>query len=223
MKYKTLLGGLAVALLVTGCSSPGTANKTTTTTTTTSNATNTASPNATGKKSHGTAKKVPAAKIVPVPTDWITMYNEARGYEFKVPQNYKQTDQSDNDVDLFIAIPPDGDSSKPMVLVVAFKNKSLSKDDLLKFAEKVLEGAGEKNITVSNSEDMGNDYSLATFTSVDKDNKKSKGKVLVATDVTDNYVMFIRTDEAGFSPNEKTIDEIWGSFEMYSGGSSSNS
>ena len=39
-------------------------------------------------------------------------------------------------------------------------------------------------------------------------------------DVTDNYVMIVGTEEAKFAANEKIIDMIWGSFEMWSGGAS---
>jgi general stress protein 26 len=56
----------------------------------------------------------------------------------------------------------------------------------------------------------------------DKEGKKSKVKVLVGTDVTDNYVMIVGTEEAKYAANTKIIDEIWGSFEMWSGGSSGN-
>jgi hypothetical protein len=66
------------------------------------------------------------------------------------------------------------------------------------------------------------DYSLANITSVDEKGKVTKGKVLVGTDVTDNYIVMIGTDADKFTANEKTIDEIWGSFGMYSGGASEN-
>ena len=71
--------------------------------------------------------------------------------------------------------------------------------------------------------ELNDDYSLVTFTSTGKDGKPGKGKILVATDVTDNYIMLVGGDADKFGANEKTIDEIWGSFGMYSGGSSGNS
>ena len=43
---------------------------------------------------------------------------------------------------------------------------------------------------------------------------------MVGTDVTDNYVMILGTDPDKFAANEKIIDEIWGSFEIWSGGAS---
>ena len=53
--------------------------------------------------------------------------------------------------------------------------------------------------------------------------KTTKPRILVGTDVTDNYIILVGTDSDKFGANEKTIDEIWGSFGMYSGGASGNS
>jgi hypothetical protein len=63
---------------------------------------------------------------------------------------------------------------------------------------------------------------LAEAASTAGDGSKYRFKILVGTDVTDNCVVLVGTDEAKFAANEKTIDEIWGSFEMWSGGSSGN-
>jgi hypothetical protein len=108
-------------------------------------------------------------------------------------------------------------------MVVAFKDKTLSKEDLLKRAENVLVSFGEKDIKFEATKELSDDYSLVTFTSTGSDGKPGKGKILVATDVTDNYIMFVGGDADKFAANEKTIDEIWGSFGMYSGGYTGNS
>jgi hypothetical protein len=96
----------------------------------------------------------------------------------------------------------------------------LTKDDLIKRAENILKALGEKDIKFDEPKELNDDYSLATFTSTGEDGKPGKGKLLVATDVSDNYIMFVGGDAATFGSNEKTIDEIWGSFGMYSGGAS---
>jgi hypothetical protein len=62
-----------------------------------------------------------------------------------------------------------------------------------------------------------------SISSVDEKGKVTKGKVLVGTDVTDNYVMLLGADESEFTANEKIIDGIWGSFTMASGGASGSS
>jgi CO dehydrogenase/acetyl-CoA synthase delta subunit len=168
-----------------------------------------------------TTKKLPESKINPVPADWITMSDEVRGYEFKVPQGTQHKTDTVNGVDVYAAnVPAPYDIN---VLIFAFKDKTLSKDDLMKKVEGVLQSMGEKDVKVTDIKELSDDYSLASISSVDEKGKATKGKVLVGTDVTDNYIVMIGVDADKFSANEKTIDEIWGSFGMYSGGYSGQS
>jgi hypothetical protein len=164
-------------------------------------------------------KKAPSTN--PVPADWIRMHNDAKGYEFQVPQGTKDSQDTKDGVDVYIASVPAPYEIGAMV--VAFKDKTLSKEDLLKRAENVLKAFGEKDIKMEAPKELSDDYSLVTFTSTGDDGKPGKGKILVATDVTDNYIMIVGGDADKFAANEKTIDEIWGSFGMYSGGYSGNS
>ena len=164
-------------------------------------------------------KKAPATN--PVPADWIRMYDDAKGYEFMVPQGTEHKSQTVEGADVYLAnVPAPYDIG---IIVVAFKDKTLTKDDLLKRAENILKGLGEKDIKIGEPKELSDDYSLASISSVDEKGKATKGKVLVGTDVTDNYIMLVGVDADKFDANEKTIDEIWGSFGMYSGGSSGNS
>ena len=149
------------------------------------------------------------------------MYDDVKGYEFMVPQGTQHASQTVEGVDVYLASVPA--PYEIGVMVVAFKDKTLSKDDLLKSAENILKGMEEKDIKIEPAKELSADYSLATFTSTGKDGKPGKGKILVGTDVTDNYIMLVGGDADKFSANEKTIDEIWGSFGMYSGGASRNS
>ena len=163
-------------------------------------------------------KKAPATN--PVPSDWVRMFDDVRGYEFYVPAGTKDSTQTVDGVDVYSA-----DVPAPYeigVEVVAFKDKSLSKDDLIKRAENILKSLGEKDIKMEPAKELSADYSLVTFTSTDKAGKPGKGKILVGTDITDNYIMLVGGDADKFSASEMTIDEIWGSFSMYSGGSSGN-
>lgn len=210
MKKTLLLSSLLLALIAGACS-----QKPATTTT----------PAATPKPSTSTAtapkneKKAPTTN--PVPADWIRMFDDVKGYEFMVPQGTDHNSQTVDGVDVYMAGVP-----KPYeigVMVVAFKDKTLTKDDLIKRAENILKSLDEKDIKIEEAKELSADYSLATFTSTGKDGKPGKGKILVATDVTDNYIMFVGGDTDKFAANEKTIDEIWGSFGMYSGGYSGNS
>jgi hypothetical protein len=149
------------------------------------------------------------------------MHDDAKGYEFMVPQGTKDAQQTKDGVDVYMAsVPAPYDVA---VMVVAFKDKDASKEELLKRAENVLKAFGDKDIKFEPIKELNDDYSLVTFTSTGDDGKPGKGKILVATDVTDNYIMFVGGAADKFAANEKTIDEIWGSFGMYSGGFSGNS
>jgi hypothetical protein len=161
-------------------------------------------------------KKIPSAN--PVPADWITMADEVRGYEFKVPKGTEHKTDTVNGVDVYAAVvPPPYDIQ---VLIFAFKDKTRTKDDLMKNVESALQSMGEKDIKVTDIKEISDDYSVANISSVDEKGKTTKGKVLVGTDVTDNYIVMVGTEADKYAANEKTIDEIWGSFTMYSGGAS---
>ena len=200
----------AIALIASGCGQKPAAN--------TAN-TATPKPSAAASPKAAAAKKAPATN--PVPADWIRMYDDAKGYEFMVPKGTEHKSETVDGVDVYMASVPA--PYEIGVMVVAFKDKTLTKDDLLKRAENILKSLDEKDIKIEPAKELSDDYSLATFTSTGKDGKAGKGKILVATDVTDNYIMLVGGDADKFEANEKTIDEIWGSFGMYSGGYSGNS
>jgi hypothetical protein len=199
----------AIALLTGGCGQKPAAN------------TATPSPATKGSPTAKKTTKLPENKVNPVPADWITMSDDVKGYEFQVPKGTEHATDTTSGVDVYAAnVPAPYDIN---VLVFAFKDKSLSKEDLMKRVESALTAMGEKDIKIGEATELSPDYSVATISSVGKDGKTTKGKVLVATDVTDNYIMLVGTDADKYSGNEKTIDEIWGSFGMYSGGYSGNS
>src|SRR4029077_20475040 len=87
-------------------------------------------------------KKAPSNN--PVPADWIRMHDDAKGYEFQVPQGTKDKSDTKDGVDVYLAsVPAPYDIG---VMVVAFKDKTLSKDDLIKKAEDILKAFEEKDI-----------------------------------------------------------------------------
>jgi hypothetical protein len=167
------------------------------------------------KKPTGTAK---TAKSNPVPADWIYVYDENKGYGFSVPAGTTGGQETSEGMDTFVASTPS--PSELGVVVISFKDKDMTKDDLLNVAVKFLEGMGE-TVQAGKLTNESADYSIAEATTM-ADGKKGKAKILVGTDVTDNYVMIIGGDEDKYTANVKTIDEIWGSFEMWSGGASGN-
>lgn len=211
IRGKILLIGLtALVLIAIGCGKPAD--------TSTKNA---AKPSASPVAKTTAKKALPSAKVIPVPANWITMADEEKGYGFMVPEGTQRQNQTSEGIDVFMAKTPE--PSSVSAFVMAFKDKSLSKDDLIQFATKFLEGLGEKDVKVTDVVELSDDYSLGMVSSVDDKGNVTKGKVLVATDVTDNYVMLLGTDEKEFTANEKIMDEIWGSFTMSSGGASGSS
>jgi len=237
MKQTIKLTGvlLALTLWMMGCSASITTN-TNTAATTANKPANTAANSSSTSKSNTTsttdkskteikdeksekpkdAKKQP--KAATVPAEWIWYSDDARGYGFSLPKGSVEGEKGTTDgVDYFSAKTPDDIT----VIVYAFKNKNLTKQDLLDTAEKMLNSMGEtvKTGTLTSEND---DFAVADADSVDEKGNKSKLNVLVATDVTDNYVMFVRSDTASYEAKKATMDMIWGSFEIYSGGASGN-
>jgi len=167
------------------------------------------------KKPEGTAK---TAKNNPVPSDWIYVYDENKGYGFSVPAGTTGGQETSDGVDTFVASTPA--PSELGIVVISFKDKDMTKDNLLDVAVKFLEGMGE-TVQAGKLTDESDEYAVAEATTM-AGGKKGKAKILVGTDVTDNYVLIIGGDEDKYTANLKTIDEIWGSFEMWSGGASGN-
>ena len=167
------------------------------------------------KRPDGKAKT--ASKKVPVPESWVYVYDSDKGYGFSVPEGTTGGQETHEGVNTFIAATPA--PAEVGVVVIAFKDKEMTKEDLLDVAEKFL---GELGATVTAGEMKGasEDYYVAEATVTGKDGKKSKNKILVGTDVSDNYVMIVGSEESKYAANLEIIDAIWGSFEMWSGGAS---
>lgn len=172
------------------------------------------------KKPEGQSKAVPSDKKVPVPADWEYYSDTVKGYGFSLPKDSVGDSSTVNGTDVFVAkVPPPSDVR---VEVYAWKDKTLSKQNLLDMTIADMKEQGE-NVTAGTLQGESDDYALAEASSVDSDGKKYKMKILVGTDVTDNYVMVVWTPEDKYDANKDIIDAIWGSFEMYSGGASGNS
>lgn len=166
------------------------------------------------------SKAIPADKKVPVPANWIYYSDEVKGYGFWLPEGSVGDSTTVNGTDVFVAKVPS--PSDVRVEVYAWKDKTLTKEDLLKMTIDDMKEQGE-NVTAGTLQGESDDYALAEASSVDSDGKKYKMKILVGTDVTDNYVMVVYTPEDKYEANKGIIDQIWGNFEMYSGGASGNS
>lgn len=164
------------------------------------------------KKPEGASKK---AKENPVPDNWIYIYDEAKGYGFYVPEGTTGGSDSSGGVDTFMATTPA--PSEVSVVVIAFKDKQMTKDDLLDVGVKFLEELGEEVTPIGDLRAESDNYAVGDALTVSEDGTKGKVRILVGTDVTDNYIMIIGSSPKNFTANEKTIDLIWGSFEIWSG------
>lgn len=154
-------------------------------------------------------------KQYPVPKDWDYIYDKKKGYGFYVPTGSTMDSSSYKGVDVTgLTTPTNVD-----IYVIAFKDKTLTKADLLETAVLFLEEMGH-TVTPGALQAESEDYAIADATTTHAEFGKSKLRILVGTDITDNYIMIIGASEKNFAANEKIIDTIWGSFEMWSGGAS---
>jgi hypothetical protein len=151
----------------------------------------------------------------PVPKNWDYIYDKKKGYGFYVPAGTTLKTESYRGVDVSVLTTP----TKIDIFVLAYKDKTLTKDDLLDDAVAFLEELGQE-VTPGELKAESEDYAIADATTVHPELGKGKLRILVGTDITDNYIMIIGATVKNFDANEKIIDEIWGSFEMWSGGAS---
>src|SRR3954453_23416701 len=87
----------------------------------------------TGGGATAAKKAIPAEKGHPVPGDWKELADAKKGYSFHVPNGTTDTQKSVGGVDFYFAQTPAPHNIE--VMVAAFKDKTLSKEDLLKQAE----------------------------------------------------------------------------------------
>lgn len=227
---KTILVAIAVpaiASIMIGCSfsvgtgsntaspTPAAANKSTTNSndSSTSKTDSKPKPKLTNESKPADGKAVTANKKNAVPKDWIYVYDSAKGYGFYLPEGSEGESQTVEGIDVFSATTPA--PSEIDIFVLAYKDKTLTKEDLLNDAVEFLEGLGQK-VTPGALKAESDEYAVADATTVHPSRGKGKLRILVGTDVTDNYVMILGTEESRFAANETIIDEIWGSFEMWS-------
>ena len=143
----------------------------------------------------------------------LYIYNSRKGYGFYVPPGSTGDWGRVRKVDTFAGATP----NEVGIFVFAWKDRNATKETLLRDAGNILSAMGE-NVTNAEFVGAGGDYAVAEAASVDAKGVKSKMKVLVGTDITDNYVMIVGCDENKYNARKDTIDAIWGSFEMWSGG-----
>ncbi len=160
-------------------------------------------------------KKLPPAKVVPVPDDWITIEDEEMGYSFEVPKGTKHTVEKKDDIVFIFATPPAPIAAQ--VVVVAFKNRRYTKENLLKIASGMMTKMGAKSMTPGELVEVSEEYSVTDYTGTSPVGV-FRGKALVATGVNDSYVMLVSAEEAKFKANEEVIDILWAGFSILPAG-----
>lgn len=172
-------------------------------------------PKPTPKKSFPQAKRKHA-----VPDAWDYLVENKRGYGFAVPEGTKDSTESKDGVDVYVAELPS--PHKVQVFSAAYKDRTRTLDELREDAEAILKALGNTDVKIGDAEALTDDYALAEAT-CRMEETEWKLRVLLATDVTDNYVLMVGAPTSEFSQSEETIDTIWGSFAMFSGGASGES
>ena len=154
---------------------------------------------------------------VPVPKNWEYIYDKKKGYGFYVPAGSSLATDKYKNIDIAVLTTPAPTNLD--IYVLAYKDKTRTKEDLLDDAVTFLEGLGE-TVSAGELRAESEDYAVADALTEHPTEGKGKMRILVGTDITDNYILIVGTNLKDFAPNEKTIDAIWGSFEMWSGGAS---
>jgi hypothetical protein len=161
-----------------------------------------------------TGKSKAAKQGSAIPKNWVYVYEKIKGYGFFVPVGTTVETNTTDGVDVLILQTP-GDNPVD-VFVLAYKDKTKTKADLLDDALEFLTALGQ-TVTTEPLRGESDNYAVADATTVLEDGTRGKVRVLVGTDVTDNYIMILGSDAKSFAANEPVIDLIWGSFEMWSG------
>ena len=152
---------------------------------------------------------------VPIPDDWIYIYDDKKGYGFSLPAGSEGENLTIDGVDVFSATTPR--PSEVDIFVLAYKDQTRSKVELLDDAVTFLEELGQ-DVTPGELTAQSDQFAVANATTIHPSRGKGRLRILVGTDITDNYVMIIGVEDERFAANEKIIDMIWGSFEIWSGG-----
>ncbi len=165
-----------------------------------------------------TGKAKTVHSTIAVPKNWDYIYDKKKGYGFYVPAGSVAETVKESGVEVMII--NTGEPTNIDIFVLAYKDKTLTKDDLILDALDFLSEMGQTVTPIGDLRAESEDYAVGDALTVLEDGSKGKLRILVGTDITDNYIMIIGASTKNFAANEKTIDLIWGSFEMWSGGAS---
>ena len=168
------------------------------------------------------AKKAPVDKVAPqakkeVPSEWEQRDHAAKGFAFWVPKGVKETQASQEGVDVYMAQLP-APHEKIGVFVTAFKGADKKIPELTAITEKLIKDLDKgDDYKVDKTEPINDNYEVLEISYKDKDGKVNHVKALLALDVTDRYIL-IAGGEGELKDSEETVDTILANFEMYASG-----
>jgi type IV secretory pathway VirB10-like protein len=168
------------------------------------------------------AKKAPVDKVAPaakkeVPSEWEQRDHTAKGFAFWVPKGVKETQATQDGVDVYLAQLP-APHEKIGVFVMAFKGADKKLPELTTITEKLIKELDKgDDYKVVKTDPINDNYEVLEITYKDKDGKLNHVKALLALDVTDRYIL-IAGGEGELKDSEETVDTILANFEMYASG-----
>ncbi len=174
------------------------------------------------EKKKPVAKKAPVDKVAPqakkeVPSEWEQRDHTAKGFAFWVPKGVKETQASEDGIDVYMAQLP-APHDKVGVFVMAFKGADKKLPELTTITEKLIKNVDKgDDYKVIKTEPINDNYEVLEIQYKDKDGKLNHVKALLALDVTDRYIL-IAGGEGELKDSEETVDTILANFEMYASG-----
>jgi type IV secretory pathway VirB10-like protein len=174
------------------------------------------------KKAKAAAKKAPTEKVAAkapkeVPTEWEERDHEEKGFSFWVPKGVKESQDSADGVDVYVAQLP-APHDKIGVFVMAFKDPAKKFPELTKITEDLIKKVDTgTEYKVEKTVEINDSYQVLEISYKDKAGKKNSVKALMALDVSDRYIMIVG-GEGELKDSEETVDTILANFEMYASG-----
>ncbi|GAC1537041.1 MAG: hypothetical protein NVS3B10_01280 [Polyangiales bacterium] len=157
----------------------------------------------------------------PVPKHWGTIYDDVRLFAFQVPDDSEiKSDEttcdmsSDGKCEYIEAYPPKPNDFE--VDFFSFKDASLTQEDLVNAANAWFDADDKAtDVHLDDPVRINKRSQLVHYTFTNAKGVKEKGSLLVFTDVSDNYFLFVETEVDAFEENKNTMDAVWQSFTIY--------
>ncbi len=157
----------------------------------------------------------------PAPKDWDVFYDDVRQYAFAAPKGsmyttdeLESTISSDGKLSYWDIVPPS--PYEFTIDFVSFKDATLTQDDLIDDAQAwLVDDDKATDVKFDEPIQINGRSKLVHYDETLEGGKHQKGMVLVFTDVTDNYMLFVDIDADKYDANDEIMDGVWQSFTIY--------